>query len=452
MVVFALSCFGILLFLWKAFGGPSPLAPKRYELTADFSEATQLSDTAEVRISGVTVGRVERTELHGQRTRVTMQIDASYAPLPRDTKAILRQKTLLGETYVEMSPGDPRSGSLPDGGALPRRQVSKTVELDEVTRSLDAPARRDLQQLVRGLAEATGTHGADLSDSLGNLRPFATGSTRLLDVLDAQHSAVRRLVHDSGVVFGALGRRQGELSGLIVSGDRVLSTTARRNRDLATAVRILPTTLAELRATLSEVGTVAGHAGPLVRELRPAARALGPTLVDAAALAPDVHGLFLDLDRVTSVARTALPSLTRVVNAAHPVFRILVPTLQQALPVVQFLGLYKEEVVTTFANLAAATQASERPSAGQPPIHYLRALVPFTSEGAVVNDRRYGTNRHNPYLLPLGLLKLSGGLDSFDCSNTGNPGSGEPAPPCKVQQPLSFQGRRTAYPHVEAAP
>ena len=167
---------------------------------------------------------------------------------------------------------------------------------------------------------------------------------------------------------------------------------------------------------------VAGHAAPLVRELRPAARSLGPTLVDGAALAPDLRRLFLDLDRVTTVARTALPSLTHIVNASHPVFRVLVPTLRQALPIVQYLGLYKEEVVTTLANLAASTQGSERTSAGGPALHYIRALVPFTSEGLVVSDKRYGTNRHNPYLLPLGLLKLNhGGLDSFDCSNTGNP-------------------------------
>jgi hypothetical protein len=111
-------------------------------------------------------------------------------------------------------------------------------------------------------------------------------------------------------------------------------------------------------------------------------------------------------------------------------------------------------VVTMLSNLASSTQGSERPSAGRAPIHYIRALVPVTSEGGVVQARRFGTNRHNPYLLPLGLLKLGseGALDSFDCSNTGNPGSGEPAPPCRVQTPLKFQGRRTAYPHVEPAP
>ena len=43
MVVFALSCFGLLLFLWLSFGGPVPLKPKPYELTVPFPEATTLA-------------------------------------------------------------------------------------------------------------------------------------------------------------------------------------------------------------------------------------------------------------------------------------------------------------------------------------------------------------------------------------------------------------------------
>ena len=53
MVVFALSCFGLLLFLWLAFGGPIPLKPKGYRFDVSFSEATQLAVEADVRISGV---------------------------------------------------------------------------------------------------------------------------------------------------------------------------------------------------------------------------------------------------------------------------------------------------------------------------------------------------------------------------------------------------------------
>ena len=42
MVVFALSCFGLLLFLWLSFGGPIPLKPQGYRVQVAFPEAAAL--------------------------------------------------------------------------------------------------------------------------------------------------------------------------------------------------------------------------------------------------------------------------------------------------------------------------------------------------------------------------------------------------------------------------
>src|SRR3954451_5197841 len=107
MVIFALSCFGLLTFLWISFGGSVPLKPKQYELTVNFPEATTLAEAADVRIAGVTVGKVrsKRLDKDANRTKVVLRIDPKFAPIPRDSKAILRQKTLLGETFVELSTG-----------------------------------------------------------------------------------------------------------------------------------------------------------------------------------------------------------------------------------------------------------------------------------------------------------------------------------------------------------
>ena len=66
MVGFALSCFGLLLFLWLAFGGPIPLKPKGYRFHASFGEATQLAKEADVRISGVSVGKVKTIQTDKQ--------------------------------------------------------------------------------------------------------------------------------------------------------------------------------------------------------------------------------------------------------------------------------------------------------------------------------------------------------------------------------------------------
>src|SRR4051794_22220369 len=144
MAGFALSCFGLLLFLWLAFGGTIPLKPKGYRVTASFSEATQLAKEADVRISGVPVGKVKTItpDKRTGRSDVVIQLDSQYAPLPSDAKAILRQKTLLGETYVELTPGSAPARKIPEGGKLRISQVSPTVELDEIYRSFDPPTRR----------------------------------------------------------------------------------------------------------------------------------------------------------------------------------------------------------------------------------------------------------------------------------------------------------------------
>src|SRR5215218_6164139 len=169
MVVFALSCFGLLLFLWLAFGGPIPFQPKGYQFRINFPEATQLANEADVRISGVPVGKVKKVEPKSGTSQATIQLDPKFAPIPKDSKAILRQKTLLGETYVELTPGDKSSGTIPDEGRIPRMNVAPTVELDEIFRSFDAKTRTAFQRWMIEQGRAFKDHGRDLNDALGNL-------------------------------------------------------------------------------------------------------------------------------------------------------------------------------------------------------------------------------------------------------------------------------------------
>src|ERR671925_2118910 len=87
MAVFTLSCFGLLLYLWSAFGGPVPLKPHGYRFHASFAEATQLAQEADVRISGVNVGKVKKIDLdeNAGRTDAIIELDDQYAPLPQDS-------------------------------------------------------------------------------------------------------------------------------------------------------------------------------------------------------------------------------------------------------------------------------------------------------------------------------------------------------------------------------
>src|SRR5438046_7448884 len=87
MVLFALSCFGLLLFLWLSFGGSIPLKPQNYRVKVAFPEATQLGLEADVRVAGVSVGKVVGKELDpngGNRTLATLELENRVTPLRSD--------------------------------------------------------------------------------------------------------------------------------------------------------------------------------------------------------------------------------------------------------------------------------------------------------------------------------------------------------------------------------
>ncbi len=487
MVGFALSCFGLLLFLWLAFGGPVPLKPKGYRFNVAFKEAGQLANEADVRISGVSVGKVKMItpdKKSGLSTAV-IQLEKAYAPIPKDTRATLRQKTLLGETYVELSPGDKRDGTVPENGSLRAGSVAPTVELDEIFRAFDEKTRDSFRVWMDQLAVAGKGRSQDISDVLGNLAPFAEDTTALLKLLNAQQPNVQGVVRDSGEVFAALSERDGQLQSLIMNADKVVATTARRDQQLKDTFIALPTFQRESRTTFARLTTFSRKTDPLVTQLRPAARQLSPTLRDLSALAPDLKALFRDLNPLIDASQAGLPATQQFLDELHPVLGELDPPLRQLNPLLTYVGGYKKELNSFFANVVGSTQATSREGNAQ--VHYLRTTNPTNPENLAVYPRRIGTNRPNPYQFPDAFSKFSEGLLSYETRQCGSgvptivtdpvPGSGlpdplslipqplsdniqkfflgtaaaTPAPPCKQQGKFTQSGETTQFPHVAAA-
>jgi phospholipid/cholesterol/gamma-HCH transport system substrate-binding protein len=480
MVGFTLSCFGILIFLWLSFGGAVPLKPQGYRMHVRFPEAAQLAQEADVRIAGVNVGKVrKKTPDHKNGlTDAELEIDSRYAPVAADTRAILRQKTLLGETYVELTPGEKGSPRLRDGGTLPVAQVSPTVELDEIFRAFDPKTRQAFSTWLDQQGRAVSGRGQALNDALANLSPFAENTEDVLAVLRRQSGATRALVRDTGAVFEALTERRGQLRGLISNSNRVFGTTARRNQELADSFRVLPTFLRETRTTVRRVTRFANATNPLITQLRPAARELSPTLIDLKAISPDLKGLLRDLGPLIRVSRRGLPALERVLDDARPLLARIDPTLRNLIPVLDYVGLYKRELAAFFALDSAATQATDLPPGRKSPLHYLRTTNPVNPEALAVAPRRLATNRPNPYLEPGGYGKLPGGLEVFGsylCGTAPTPAlvpsfvgqladqikefvyggttNAGAAPACKPQAPLGrVVGQSGVYPRLEPLP
>jgi phospholipid/cholesterol/gamma-HCH transport system substrate-binding protein len=427
-VAFAFSCFGLLLFLWSTFGGPVPLKPEGYRIEVPFEEATQLAVESDVRIHNVSVGSVKSIDLansgpNRDRAVATIEIDDQYAPIPADTQAILRQKTLLGETYVELTPGDRSGPKIPEDGSLPMAQVAPSVQLDEVFRTFDQRTRAAFQTWMQQAAIATAGRGADLSAAIANLEPFAEDANRVLRVLDTQQEAVKRLVRDTGEVFGALSERQGQLQGLIRNAGTVFATTARRNQELRATFEALPTFLDESRLTLTRLDSFAANANPVITQLHPAARELSKTLPEVARATPDLHGFFVGLRKLAKRSVTGLPALRRLLDDDLPPLLVQIqPFTQQLGPLVETLNRYRREVTGVLGNVAASSNplGSGAETGGQV-AHYLRTAAVLEPEGlAAFPSNRLTVNRNNAYPAPGSALDVAGGLQSFetrDCSS-----------------------------------
>jgi len=359
MVAFAGSCIGLLIYLWTSFGGSVPFAPQGYRFDVEFDQAVQLAAQSDVRISGVSVGKVVSVGLDRRTglTRAVIEIDRQFAPRPADTRAILRQKSLLGETYVELSPGMPTGPKLPDGATLPRAQVAPTVQLDQILSTFDPTTRLAFETWMQQAGIALTGRGEDFNTAFAYLYPFATNVDAVLAVLNREGQATSTLLRDGGQVFSALSQSPAQLQGLIDNANAVFGATAAQDVALAATVKAFPSFLAQTRSTIDRVGAFASATKPLIDELRPATAQLTPALQALPGLAPELRDLLVNLAPLTSASRAGMPALEQFLEQSEPVLARLGPYLGGVVPVVNYINDYAREIAAFFANSTAATQA-----------------------------------------------------------------------------------------------
>ncbi len=486
IVLFVLSCFGLLLFLWESFGGPVPLKPKGYRMYVSFPASLALAEQSDVRISGVDVGRVVSLDASKVgRTRAELEISQKYAPIRANMHAILRQKTLLGETYVQLIPvdGGHTGPFLKDGGQLAQSQVEPSVTLDGILSAFDPKTRRDFQIWQQALAEGTEGRGEQVNAGFSQINPFVQNANTLVGLLEPQEGAVRALVKNTGVVFNALASRDHELESLIVNGERTFHAAAEGSQAFAEAWRALPAFEHNSRIALKELDRFAATSSPFLDEFKPVERKLSSLLHAVKPFAPEFDSFLTALGPLTKAAKKGLPDVGKTLNLTTTQLENFRPVLHNFDPFLQYLSEYIPELQAFFANLTAATQAhggnTNTPGATTQQ-HYLRIMNVLSPQSLAVYPQRIGTDRANPYFKPGAFGAIAnGGLQVFsnsNCADTAPAVSGPPnaaisqtfieqliqagvanapnqpneipAPACNQQSPFTFNGFTGQFPHV----
>jgi phospholipid/cholesterol/gamma-HCH transport system substrate-binding protein len=99
-----------------------------YVVTADFPSAGGLKTGSSIEIAGVQVGRVIAIRLDNYQARVVMTID-NGVKLTEDSIASIKTKGLIGEKFVQISPGGSDKIIKPNGKIT---EVEPPIDLEEL--------------------------------------------------------------------------------------------------------------------------------------------------------------------------------------------------------------------------------------------------------------------------------------------------------------------------------
>ncbi|MBF0344596.1 MAG: outer membrane lipid asymmetry maintenance protein MlaD [Nitrospirae bacterium] len=128
--VFLVLGFASIAYLSVKLGNLSIFGEEGYVVTADFNKTGGLKKGALIEIAGVEIGKVKAVSLDKDtyQARVAMLIKPTVK-IQEDAIASVKTKGLLGEKYVQISPGG-SSTLVSSGGKL--RETESAVDIEEL--------------------------------------------------------------------------------------------------------------------------------------------------------------------------------------------------------------------------------------------------------------------------------------------------------------------------------
>ncbi|WP_025356915.1 MCE family protein [Kutzneria albida] len=155
-----------------------------YQVRLHLADSGGIFTNAEVSYRGVTVGRVQALDLTGSGVEAVLRIDSSAPPIPAASKAVVANRSAVGEQYVDLEPGEDKPPYLVDGSVIPQDRSTLPPGADQVLSNLDSLVRSvpadSLRTVVDELDKSFAGTGPDLQRLLDNARSLTDTANRHL--------------------------------------------------------------------------------------------------------------------------------------------------------------------------------------------------------------------------------------------------------------------------------
>lgn len=185
------------------------------DYSAYFAEAGGLKPGGDVRVSGLSVGRVADIQLDGTRVLVEFTV-RDGVELGERTEAAIKTETVLGTKMLDLTPrGD---GIL--NGPIPLERTRSPYDLPS--------ALGDLTTTISGLdttqlSQALTTLSQTFADTPPAFRAALQGVARFSDTLNTRDQKLRELLANANKVTSVLAKRSDQIAALVINTNALLT-------------------------------------------------------------------------------------------------------------------------------------------------------------------------------------------------------------------------------------
>lgn len=203
------------------------LFTKKYTLGLRVETGSGFVEGMPVKLSGFKIGRVKKLELtETANVTVALEINKKYQRWLRDgTKARLAKEGMIGDSFVEVTVGDPKGKALAAGDEIP---YEKTRGMEDII-SEAKPILQEVKDIIHSVNDPKG----DIRQTMSNIREFTAGLNDTRGKIDAVIDGVGATV---GKVEGMAADVSAKSSQAIESVNRTLKNVEDMSNRLAPIV------------------------------------------------------------------------------------------------------------------------------------------------------------------------------------------------------------------------
>jgi phospholipid/cholesterol/gamma-HCH transport system substrate-binding protein len=169
-----------------------------YAVDVHYAQSGGIFTGAEVTYRGVTIGKVSKMKLTDDGVDVVLSINKSEDKIPKDSLALVGNKSAVGEQYVELQPKTDGGPYLKNGSTIDTPDTEIPVSTTEILTNLDNLVQSVPQADLRTVVAESGAAFKDAGPSLGQI---IDTSSSFIKTAEANFETTTALIRDSRTVL-----------------------------------------------------------------------------------------------------------------------------------------------------------------------------------------------------------------------------------------------------------